>query len=173
MFNLTLFDQLDKKDLKELLVKCWMTHDGSWFYNCNKEYGIEAANKLNKAAIKNLSVIEVQRVKKAMGMERDKIKTFDQLKEFIDSGFSIVKGDFMDFRYRFPEDNVMHWEINRCFAHEGMKRIGIQEGYECGLLYRVSCWLDVLGIKHEIEPEFETCLLYSQEKCSGKIIVDF
>ena len=45
---MTLFDQLDKKQLKELLVKCWMTHDGSWFYNCARELGIDAANKLNK-----------------------------------------------------------------------------------------------------------------------------
>ena len=66
---MTLFDDLTKQQLKELLVKCWMTHDGSWFYNCACELGIEGANKLNKAAIKNLSVIEMQRIKKAMGWE--------------------------------------------------------------------------------------------------------
>ena len=67
---MTLFEDLNKRQLKELLVKCWMTHDGSWFYNCVREYGIEAANKLNKAAIKTLSPIEMQRILKAQGKDR-------------------------------------------------------------------------------------------------------
>jgi hypothetical protein len=169
---LTLFDQLDKHQLKELLIKCWMTHDGAWFYNCYNELGIKTANKLNKSAIKNLSVIEVQRVKKAMGMEHEPIRTLEQLKTFINNIFSVVKGDFMNFIYSFPKENCLHWEMNRCFAHEGMKRFGIGDLYECGILYRVSCWLNVLGIKHRINPQFKKCLLNSQERCSGKIIVD-
>ena len=24
---------IDKNELKELLLKCWMTHDGMWFYH--------------------------------------------------------------------------------------------------------------------------------------------
>ncbi len=109
---MTLFDQLNKRQLKELLVKCWMTHDGSWFYTCVKEFGIETANKLNKAAIRSLSLIEVQRVQKALGVEKAKIKTFEQLKTFISNGFSILKGDFMDFNYTFPRHNVLlgKWE---------------------------------------------------------------
>ena len=170
---MTLFNQLDKHQLKELLIKCWMTHDGSWFYNCVKELGIDAANKLNKAAIKTFAMIEVQRVKKALGMESEKIKTFEQLKNYINNAFSVIKGDFMNFAYTFPEKNRLHWEMTKCFAYEGMKRIGVKERYECGILYRVSCWLDVLGIKHKIEPKIEDCLLYSQEKCLGDIIFNF
>ena len=123
---MTLFNRLDKHQLKELLIKCWMTHDGSWFYNCVKEFGTDAANRLNKAAIKNLAVIEVQRVRKASGMEMQKIISFEQLKEFINDGFSVIKGDFMSFNYTFPEKNRLHWELTKCFAYDGMKRIGVR-----------------------------------------------
>ncbi len=170
---MTLFDQLNKHQLKELLVKCWMTHDGSWFYNCVQEFGIDTANKLNKAAIKTLSPFEVQRVQKALGMEKAKVKTFEQLKEFINNGFSILKGDFMDFNYTFPRLNVLHWEMGKCFAYEGMKRIGITDKYECGLLYRLGCWLDVIGVNFKLEPEINECLLHSQEKCVGDMIFNF
>ncbi|MFX0057982.1 MAG: DUF6125 family protein [Candidatus Hodarchaeota archaeon] len=169
---MTLFDQLDKKQLKELLVKCWMTHDGSWFFNCARELGIDAANKLNKASIKTLSTIEMQRIQKAMSMEKLKITTTEQLKNFIDNAFSILKGDFMDFTYNFPENNRMHWEMNRCFAYNGMKMFGFEKAYECGVLYRVSCWLDALGIDHTIEPEINKCMLNSREKCSGDIVIN-
>ena len=113
---MTLFNELDKSQLKELLVKCWMTHDGAWFYNSVKELGIDIANKLNKAAIKNLSFLEVKRVKKALGIENQKITTFEQLITFIDDTFSVLKGDFMKFNYTIPEKNRIHWEMNKCFA---------------------------------------------------------
>jgi hypothetical protein len=164
---MTLFDQLDKNQLKELLVKCWMTHDGAWFYNCARELGIDTANKLNKAAIKTLSVIEMQRVKKAMGSEKIRIKTFEQLKNFVNHAFSVLKGNFMDFEYSFPEENRIHWEMNRCFAYRGMEMIGFHKQYECGVIYRVSCWLSALGINHTIKPQIDKCLLISHEKCSG------
>ncbi|MHA1478636.1 MAG: DUF6125 family protein [Promethearchaeota archaeon] len=170
---MTLFDQLNKYQLKELLVKCWMTHDGSWFYTCVNEFGIETANKLNKAAIKSLSLIEVQRVQKALGVEIAKVKTFEQLKTFISNGFSILKGDFMNFNYTFPRHNVLHWEMGKCFAYEGMKRIGIKEKYECGLIYRLGCWLSVLGVEFKLVPEINECLLHSQEKCVGDMIFNF
>ena len=170
---MTLFDQLNKHQLKELLVKCWMTHDGSWFYNCFKEFGIETANKLNKAAIKALSPIEMQRVMKAQGLDDIKIESFEQLKIFIDNGFSILKGDFMQFNYTFPKHNVLHWEMDKCFAYEGMKRIGVEDKYEYGLIYRVCCWLDAVGFKYKLEPKINECLLHTQDKCVGDLIFNF
>lgn len=170
---MVLFDDLDKRELKELIIKCWMTHDGSWFYSCLKEFGVEKANKLNKAAIKLLSNVEMQRIKKALGKAHEKIKTFEQLKEFIDDAFSVIKGDFMNFNYTFPSKNRLHWEMTRCFAHEGMEKMGVSDQYQCGLLYRVGCWLDAIGTNYKIDPSIDTCLLNSREKCSGDIIFYF
>jgi hypothetical protein len=170
---MALFDQLNKQQLKELLVKSWMTHDGSWFYNCVKEFDIEKANKLNKAAIKTLAPIEMQRIVKAQGLDVIKIESFDQLKNFIDNGFSILKGDFMKFNYTFPKHNILHWEMGRCFAYEGMKRIGVKEKYECGLIYRLCCWLDAAGVKYRLEPNINECLLHTQEECVGDLIFYF
>jgi len=166
---MNLFKELNKQELKELLVKCWMTHDGSWFYNSVKEFGIDAANKLNKGAIRNLALFEIKRIKEAMGIEDAEIATFEQLKNFIDAAFSVLKGDFMKFKYSFPEKNHLYWEMSTCFAYEGMKLIGVKENYECGVIFRVCCWLDTLGIKYKIEPEIKKCLLYYQEKCTGNI----
>ncbi len=170
---MTLFDDLNKHQLKELLVKCWMTHDGSWFYICVREFGIETANRLNKAAIKTLAPIEMQRIRNALGLNDVKIESFEQLKDVIDNGFSILKGDFMKFNYTFPKQNVLHWEMDKCFAYEGMKRIGVKEKYECGLIYRLCCWLDAIGVKYKLEPKINECLLHTQDKCAGDLIFNF
>lgn len=164
---------LDKDELRELLVKCWMVHDGMWFFQCMQEYGIEAANRLNKAAIRSLAGIELRLVTKALGIKMEGIKTFDELKDVIDGMFEVVRGDFMDFTYDYPGENVMHWEMKeKCFAMEGMKRIGASDEYECGVFYRVLCWIDNLGISYSVEPSIEGCLLRETGECSGIVRLD-
>jgi hypothetical protein len=54
-------------ELKDLLIRNWMTHDGMWFYHCLRELGIEQTNRLNKAAIKSPAEIEIKRAKKIHG----------------------------------------------------------------------------------------------------------
>jgi len=43
-------EHLPQKEVIDLLNKCWMTHDGMWFFHCLQELGIKQTNKLNKSA---------------------------------------------------------------------------------------------------------------------------
>jgi hypothetical protein len=52
---------LKKSELKEILIKNWMTHDAMWLYHCLQECGIERTNKINKAAIRSMAAIEIRR----------------------------------------------------------------------------------------------------------------
>lgn len=165
--------ELDKKELQELLVKCWMTHDGTWFYSCMQEFGIEAANRLNKSAIKALAPLELRRVTKATGVKGENIRSMEEVRQVIDAMFHTIKGEFMDFVFDFPQENALRWTMNRCFALEGMKMIGAVEEYECGVLYRVFCWLDSLGLEYEVEPRLERCLMRETGACSGFVRFKF
>ncbi len=160
---------IGKDELKELLIKCWMSHDAMWFYNCLQEFGIKKANDLNLASIRSLSKIEVPRITRALGIEKEKIGTFEELKESIDGLFGIVKGEFMEFEYDFPAENCMRWKVQRCFAYEGMKRMGVSDQYQCGLLHRVKCWIDVLGVKCTVTPQVQSCLMVKDGKCAGEV----
>jgi hypothetical protein len=160
---------LEKMELKELLIKNWITHDGMWFYHCQQEFGIEKTNALNLAAIKSLSAIEVPRISKALGLEKGAIKTFENFKKTFSSIFRVVKGDFMEFEYGFTSDNCLQWEMARCFAYEGMKRMGVIDQYQCGVIYRIQCWMAVLGLNCRFDPPAGLCLLHKTGKCSGEI----
>ena len=52
-----------------------------------------------------------------------------------------------------------------------MKQIGIIDGYECGVMYRIECWLEALGIKYSIEPKIDKCMMYEKGACLGNIRV--
>jgi hypothetical protein len=38
---------ISKKELKEILIKGWMTHDAMWLLHCLRKTGIETTNKSN------------------------------------------------------------------------------------------------------------------------------
>lgn len=154
----------------DLLNRCWMTHDGMWFFHCLQELGIDTTNRLNKAAIKSLSAIEIERIKKAVGFTGN-INSFEAFKDFFTRAARIVIPDFMGVDFSFPGPNQMAWQFaeKNCFAYKGVKRLGVIDQYECGVLYRISCWLDVLGIAHSFSPGIGNCLMHTRGQCNGKI----
>jgi hypothetical protein len=155
--------ELSKGELKELLNKCWMTHDGMWFYHCLQECGIEKTNKINKAAVKSLAAIESKRIKKGLSIQ--KVETFEELKDFIEGVFGVLKADFMDFVYSFPSRNLFHMEMRQCFAYDGMQRMGVIDQYQCGIFERIQGWFDGLEIKYSVTPQVEGCMMRDQGQC--------
>jgi len=156
--------KLPKKDeLKELLIKGWMTHDAMWFCHCLQECGIEKTNRINKAAVRAMAAIEIKRIQKAVGA--GKLDTFDEFKRFFDMAMEIATGEFMKYTYSLPANNVMHGEWESCFAYDGVNALGVIDRYECGIMLRIETWLDALGIKYEVEPQVRGCMMHTDGKC--------
>ncbi len=141
-----------------------------WFFHCLQEFGIDATNKLNKSAIKSLSSIEITRLKKVLDCIRP-IEDFDGFKGFFEEAANFMISDFMNVQFSYPEKNKMAWKFNqnKCFAYSGIKRLGFIEQYECGVLYRIKCWLDALGIAHRFIPEIGKCHMHVNGSCAGEI----
>jgi hypothetical protein len=158
----------DREELIDLLNRCWMTHDGMWFYHCLREFGIEKANHLNKAAIKSLAPLEIERILKALGIEQ-KIENFHQFKNFFERAAPLFIPPFMNASMSFPGNNVLHWAFapRQCFAYKGIRRIGAIDRYECGVIYRLKCWFDSLGLTYRLDPPVEGCLMLAGDACSG------
>lgn len=167
-------DSITQEETIELLNKCWMTHDGMWFFHCMQESGIEATNRINKAAIKSLSSIEVKRIKKVLGHE-EKIDSFFEFRRFFTEISKLMIPDFMNVRFAYSEGSNMTWEFNqeKCFAYEGAKRLGAIDSYECGVLYRIKCWLEELEIAYKFSPEIDKCIMHHSGNCSGNIQLFF
>ncbi|MEK6655364.1 MAG: DUF6125 family protein [Thermodesulfobacteriota bacterium] len=168
-------DKLSKEEIVDLLDRCWMTHDGMWFYHCLREFGIGKANQLNKSAIRALAPMEIARIKKALGVEKERIENFQEFKDFFRSAASLFIPPFMNASMSFPRENVLHWEFEpkNCFAYKGIKRIGAIDGYECGVIYRLACWFDSLGLQYRVTPPVERCLMLSGDTCSGDFEIIF
>ena len=172
---MSVLNKIGKREIRDLLGKGWLTHDGLWFYHTYQELGIEKANKLNKAAIRSLAPIEIKRVKKALGIGGEKIGTFEELKNFMLEALEMtLPGSvFERFRFRASSKDLLHWEweSGECFAYKGMKQMGLIDGYRCGVMYRIECWLEALGIKYSIDPKIDKCMMHEKGACLGDIKV--
>jgi hypothetical protein len=170
-------NKIEKREIRDLLGKGWLTHDGMWFYHTYQELGIEKANTLNKAAIKSLAPIEIERIKKVLGIGGEKIGTFEELKDFMLEALEMVLPNsvFEKFRFRASSKDFLQWEwkSGECFAFKGMMQIGIIDGYRCGVMYRIECWLEALGIKYSINPKIDKCMMRETGVCLGEIRVIF
>ncbi len=164
-------DEIGIYELKDLLIKNWMTHDGMWFYHCLQELGIEQTNRLNKAAIKSLAEIEIKRAKKIHGLRKDRIDSFQELRRLIEGAFTLSLSDFMGGTFSFPQEDIMRWEVKDqgCFAYAGMKRLGVVDRYQCGVMYRVFCWIENAGVQFTVSPQIDRCIFHTHGKCSGEI----
>lgn len=155
---------LEPSQVKEILVKNWMTHDAMWFFHCAQKLGMEDTNQLNLAAVRSMAQIEAGRLAQALGLKS--IVSPEDLRRFVDGTFSVVKGDFMDFTYEFLPDGSLRASMGECFAHQGMQRLGMLDQYRCGIYLRVDTWLDALGVAYEAGPAFEGCLKQQRGECS-------
>lgn len=170
-------DGIDPKDIKELLGKSWLTHDGMWFFSVYEAFGIEAANKLNRSAIKSMAPFEVTRCKKLLGIEKDQLESVAEVKQFMDGAMEAILPESVlsAFSFTSSSPNVIRWEWQqgRCFAYEGMKRIGLEDKYVCGVIYRIECWLDSLGVAYTVNPKVDFCIMAQTGSCTGEFVFDF
>lgn len=170
-----LIDTLSKKELNELIGRCWMTHDGMWFYHCLQEFGIETTNRINQAAMRALAPFEINRFKTAMGIQKERLESFDEFVQFFSNSIDLLIPDFMNVAWTFAVENTVQWEFNqnKCFAYKGINRLGVLDRYECGPLYRIRCWFDCLGIQYTMQPNINLCVMNERDNCEGKFHLSF
>jgi hypothetical protein len=160
-------ETLSSNELKEILIKNWMTHDAMWFYHCLQECGIEKTNQINRAAVRAMGIIEIRRIQKAVGLQ--KIAKFEDVKSLLEAAWDVVKADFMKASFSLPSRNALRGDFERCFAYEGMKRMGVIERYQCGIFERIYGWFDGIGLEYSVSPEVEGCMMHSDGRCFREI----
>jgi len=54
-----------------------------------------------------------------------------------------------------------------------LQKLGILDNYRCGVMFRIECWLENLGITYEMNPKIDTCIMSANHGCPGSIRVNF
>ncbi|MHA2335971.1 MAG: DUF6125 family protein [Candidatus Hodarchaeales archaeon] len=156
-------EKLTKSDLKSLLNKNWMTHDAMWFKLSVENIGIKKTNQINRAAVRAMAKIEITRVLKLLDLKYP--KSVDDLVSIIHGTLSLFGENYFEFEIIKVNDTTLQFHVNKCFAYEGVKKLGLIEEYECGIYDRVEGWFEALDIAYRSNIDFLGCLMHRDDSC--------
>lgn len=115
-------DQKFLLNLVEDFAKRWLAHDGLWFQAVEKEYGMEAALKMDADAWEKFSAIEARRIKEMLeipengGIQALKKALLFRLYAFINKQEIIDAGE-----------NKIIFRMNDCRVQSARKRRGLPD----------------------------------------------
>ena len=136
---------LSDQQEKELLRRCWYMHDARWFMFVAQEFGLEAANRVNKRACHALGEAEMRSFVKALGITAP--TTMQELVPVIRAAFRLfTPPPLMDLEVRVVDDRSWEGWMKRCFIHDNVMKAGIGASYVCAAIDRIYGWHDALGL---------------------------
>ena len=152
------------EEREALLRRAWYSHDGRWFAAVAAEFGIEAANRVNRRALRAATVGEMRAVAKANGVE--KARNLGEFLALFGAAASVfVPRSMMEYEVKRTDDRSYEVSFQRCFVHENITKAGIAEHYVCAVFDRVAGWHDALGLPLAEEPPALPCALAQGKEC--------
>jgi hypothetical protein len=121
---------------KDILRKCWYSHDGNWFRAVAQEFGLEVANRLNRQVIRAQGKVETLRLMKALGISQ--ISDVEEMIRFVDTSVRLIVGSLMEFEIRALDDRSYEGIFHRCFVHENIVKAGVAQSYVCAVFDRLQ-----------------------------------
>jgi hypothetical protein len=161
---------LDPETEKDLLRRCWLWHDARWFAAVAGEFGMAAANRINRANVRALGQVEMRRLMKARGV--DQVADLAAAMRLYDAGRDLyVPGSLMDAEVGAIADGSYEVTFRRCYVHENIVRAGIADAYECAVFARIEGWHDAWGLPLAEDLPARTCALAAGQQCRQRLAV--
>ena len=161
---------LNAETEKDLLRRCWLWHDARWFAAVAGEFGMEAANRINRKNVRALGQVEMRRLMKAHGVER--VDDVAGAMELYDAGRDLyVPPSLMDADVSPVAANAYDVTFRRCYVHENITRAGIAELYDCAVFERIQGWHDAWGLPLAEDLPVRRCALAAGEPCQQRFVV--
>ena len=149
---------------KELLRKCWYTHDARWFMSVAQEFGLEAANRLNKRTCRALGEAEMRRLIKALGIAAP--TDMRELVRVVKTAFRLfTPPPLMELEVRMIDDRSWEGWMKSCFIHDNVVKAGIGPFYVCAAIDRIQGWHEALGLPLAEEPPDLHCPKIEGREC--------
>ncbi len=161
---------LDAETEKDLLRRCWMWHDARWFAAVAGEFGMEAANRLNRRNVRALGQTEMRRLMRALDVES--VGGIAEALALYEAGRALyVPASLMEADVGAVADDSYDVTFRRCFVHENIVRAGIAATYECAVFERLQGWHDAWGLPLAEELPARPCALAAGEACRHRFAI--
>ena len=145
--------ELDKETLVDMLedaAKNWLAHDGLWFQEVEKAYGMEAALELDTQAWKIFTQIEAKRIMRRLGLEPG--GGIDALEQALRYRMYARINDQEIYR---ADSQTLRFEMKSCRVQVARERKGLPD-FPCKTVGVV----EYAYFAHTVDPRFKTEVIY-------------
>lgn len=140
--------QLTQGDREDLIRRAWYAHDARWYAAAAAEFGLEAANRLNRQAVRALGHVEASRLARARGQVPG--STVKDVIEFLKEGISVyVPPPLMEVNFIPIDGESYEVQVASCFAATNIQKAGIADAYECAVFDRFEGYHRMMGLPLE------------------------
>jgi Family of unknown function (DUF6125) len=160
---------ISRDQLKDILLRNWLTHDALWYGEVAAKFGMAEASPMNLRVCRKLGRIEFKRLMNAV--QAAPPKNFKEYRELFEQGAEVFVPEFITMQIDYPGGSLQGFHVSECFAHQGMKKLGVLPEYECGIFERIEGWFDAMGLRYTRTPDLSRCLKFKGEEC--RITVQF
>lgn len=147
------YDHLSREQLENLVTdfaKRWLAHDGLWFQQVEKYYGMDEAIKLDAGAWENFTVIEAKRIMGLLNIEPG--GGLEALKEALALRlYAFVNEQEIEQ----PDENTLIFRMVDCRVQSARKRKQMDE-FPCKAVGLV----EYSGFARTIDPRIKTRCLH-------------
>ena len=161
--------EINPNQLKDLLLRNWLTHDALWYGEVAEKFGMAEASPMNLRVCRKLGRIEFKRLMNLAGAPPP--KNFETYRKLFELGSEVFVPDFITIHIDYPGSSTQVFQVSDCFAHQGMQKLGLLAEYECGIFERIEGWFDAMELRYTRTPDLTRCLKFKGEEC--RITVSF
>lgn len=154
---------INKDQLRNILIKNWMTHDALWYGEVAAKFGMNEASPMNIRVCRKLGQTEFARLMKMV--KAPPPTNSEEYQELFELGKEVFFPDFASAQISYPDNDSQVFHFTDCFAHKGMKKLGLLKDYECGIFERIEGWFDAMGLQYSRTPDLSHCLKLTGKEC--------
>jgi hypothetical protein len=129
------------------LYQWWWTHDGRWYQEVAKRFGFDAANEINREALKFVASRVARSYAKSLGRPVQEMEFAEAVAAFGACSKLMWPPEMIEFNINLTGPGSFELNVVRNFALQMLQRAGTLSDYKCPCLALREGWIEGLGLK--------------------------
>ncbi|MFL5345031.1 MAG: L-2-amino-thiazoline-4-carboxylic acid hydrolase [Hyalangium sp.] len=147
------------------IYQWWWMHDGRWYQEVAKRFGFDAANEINREALKFVASRVARGYAKSLGRPVQEMELAEAVSAFTMCSKLMWPPEMIEFKVDLTGPGSFELNVVRNFALQMLQRAGTLADYKCPCLAMREGWFEGLGLK-PVEHEVKQCLREGGSACT-------
>jgi hypothetical protein len=154
--------RMNAEATREVVAKSRWTCESNWMMAMVYSSGWDVANQMNVQVGQAVGKAEMHRLMRVLEVERP--KNVLEFMTLVTLGMeTFITKDYFDYELRCLSPGKMLGVVRKCYAFTQVKRLGVENDYQCGCFGMRAGWYQAMGL--DLKENLVKCLKNGAEQC--------